>query len=502
MIDNRMLTQLIFWGVWLVIPLIWEILGSAAAAVLIFYMQLKRRRKYSKESARSKCDKGAGMPYLNGMAMPVAADIEGEVHSAGQNEMDFYPTVSIVIPVYNSEASLEVCLESIAGQSYPVDRLEVLLVDNGSTDRSREVFEHFQMKHRELKIWWNSSEKGKSRALNMGVFSGSGRYIVNIDSDGFLDNSAINNIVRRFESDCSISAMTGVVLTDYTEIGNGIKANGTLLSKVMKTVRKCELFEYCESFLVGRSFESIYNHLFTMAGAFSCFRRATLLKTQLYNTETIGEDAHMTNQIRTMTGGRIELCSDAFYFTEPIEDLNKLYVQRQRWQRAELEVAGLFRKSHSGGIISFFRKPDMRRLISSHTLAFPRLIWMFAMIYLYFINYPLKLLAGANLLLYTTYVLLSLFNIATACIFLGDQKETRSFVIKHFYICAAMPLYRIMLYWMRLAGIINSLTTPSRWRTKTFSEEITDIRSEAACELHRRFAFIFRLKKMINSRSD
>jgi putative glycosyltransferase (exosortase G-associated) len=335
----------------------------------------------------------------------------------------------------------------------------------------------------------------------MGVFSGTGRYVVNIDSDGRLDRFAIANIVRRFEDNTGIVAMSGVVLTDVEQITqlDNLPANPMKVQdRILKLVHQCELFEYCESFLVGRSFQSIFNNLNTMAGAFSCFRRESLLKTQLYNTETMGEDAHMTSQVKMFSGGRVVLCENAFYFTQALENLDKLYTQRQRWQRAELEVAGLFKESYLGGMVGFFRKPAMRRLVSSHTLAFPRLIWLFAMLYLYFINYPLELLAGANTLLYVSYIMLSFLNISVACLYLGNQRMVRTYLRRHMHICLILPLYRFILYWIRLAGIINSLTTPSKWRTRTLTEEIGGARREAGKVVHKRFGFMYKLKHFIN----
>lgn len=471
MIENKMLTQLIFWGVWLVIPLLWEIIGAVGAATVLL-VKYARGRWVSSLGVKKR-----GNPL-------------------------FYPTVSIIVPVFNSEGTLETCLQSIVEQAYPLDRLEVLLVDNGSKDCSRGVFERFQSKHGELKLWRHTSEQGKSRALNMGVFSGTGKYVVNIDSDGRLDRFAIANIVRRFEENAGIAAMSGVVLTDVEQITGtlaDLPANHvTMYERILKVVRQCELFEYCESFLVGRSFQSIFNNLNTMAGAFSCFRREALIKTQLYNTETMGEDAHMTSQVKEFSGGRVVLCEDAFYFTQPLENLDKLYTQRQRWQRAELEVAGLFSESHLGGVVSFFTKPAMRRLVSSHTLAFPRLIWLFAMLYLYFINYPLELLVGANALLYISYIILGYLNISVACLYLGNQRNVRNYLLRHMYVCLVLPLYRFMLYWIRMAGIINSLTTPSKWRTRTFTEEVEGARREAGKAVHKRFGFMYVLKRMIN----
>lgn len=341
-----------FWGIWIIIPFVWELLAGFISMAVATAEFLKKDR----------------------------------------DSPAYAPEVSILIPVHNSQKTLKNCLASIAAQEYPKEKMEVVLIDNGSRDKSYEVFRAFQEGQPELRLWWVESEKGKANALNKGIFGSKGKYIINIDSDGCLDKQAVKNVVARFEADDRIACMTGVVLVDP----GLIEKSG---SRLLKTLRRCELFEYTESFLVGRNYQSVFNSMYTMAGAFSCFRRETLMKTQLYNSETLGEDAHMSFQIKDFAGGRMLLCENAFFFVDPIESLDKLYIQRQRWQRAELEVARLFTHMHLGGIKGFLKSPSMRSLISDHTLTFPKLIWLFAMFCLYFMNYPLTLLLGANFLI-------------------------------------------------------------------------------------------------------
>ncbi len=452
MVYNKYFQQLIYWGVWLIIPLLWEILIGFFSAAAVFI------RHYFRKQART---------------------------------LDYFPRITILIPVYNSETTLGMCLKSVLEQEYPKESLEVMLIDNGSKDKSFDIFMEFQARNSKINMWWFRSEQGKSKALNKGLFGSSGKYIVNIDSDGCLDKFALRNIVERFESNPEITCMTGVVLINPDMIENS-------KSVMLKAVRICELTEYVESFLVGRNFQSIFNSIYTLAGAFSCFRRDVILKTQMYNSETLGEDAHMTFQIKSFVGGKIELCENAFFYTDPLENLNKIYTQRQRWQRAELEVASLFVKQHIGGVIDFITKPAVRRLVSDHTLAFPRLIWFFGMIYLYFINYPLSLLIGANLLLYFAYVLNAFCCMLTARLYLKKQRYMKNYLTKHWYFCFLLPIYRFIIFWVRMAGIINSITTESQWRTKGFREEIKSVRDGIGREFKARLGFLYMLKKFIN----
>lgn len=452
MIHSRLFQQLVYWGVWLVIPLIWEILvGFASAAIVVFRFFTRRT----------------------------------------DPELDFFPKVSILIPVYNSRGTLEVCLNSILEQNYPIESLEIFLIDNGSKDDSYSIFTAFQAKHPELRIWWYTSGQGKSKALNKGIFASTGKYIINIDSDGRFDKSAVRNIVRRFEANKEISCLTGNVLIDHDLVE---KTPGAIL----KIIRLCEMFEYYESFLVGRNIQSIFNTMYTIAGAFSCFRREVILKTQMYNSETLGEDTHMTFQIKNIVGAKVHLCEDAFFFVDPIESFDRIYTQRQRWQRAELEVASLYTTQHLGGIIDFVKKPPFRKLVSDHTLVFPRLIWFFGMFYLYFINYPLNLIIGANLFLYVAYLFNGYIYFLTSLLYLKEQPEIRKHAVANWYIPVVLPVFRFIVFWVRVAGIINSLKTDSRWQSKTLSEEVGIVREKVKSEVNVWTSFISKIEKKIN----
>ena len=451
MVSERILREFIFWGVWLIIPLISEILIGIMSTVIVLVKNL----------------------------------------SKSQNEMSFPAYVTILIPVYNSEKTLKTCLDSIVNQDYPLNYIELFLIDNGSKDSSYDVFIEYQAAYPDLKAWWISAMQGKSKALNNGIFASTGKYIINIDSDGYLDRLAVRNIVRGFEENKNITCMTGVVLIDP----NLVEATEF---KLLKQLRRCESFEYMESFLVARKYHSIFNSMYTLAGAFSAFRSDILNKTQLYNSETLGEDTHMTFQIRNLIGGKIVICDDAFFYVDPIESLDKLYTQRQRWQRGGIEVANLYSEMHVGGLWQYIHKFAMRILVFDHTLVFPRLIWFFALIYLYFINYPLKLLVGANLLLYAAYIINSFIYWLASLLLLREQETTRKYAKRHWYICLVMPMYRFIVYWIRLAGIINSITTDSKWRAATLSEEMNTLGEGISSTAKKRLSFFDKLRRIIN----
>lgn len=81
----------------------------------------------------------------------------------------------------------------------------------------------------------------------------------------------------------------------------------------MKLLQVSEYFEYAQAFLSGRSIEADKGQLFTMAGAFSAFRKEVLYSTFLYNINTVGEDTDMTFQIREGKKRRLDFVPKLYF---------------------------------------------------------------------------------------------------------------------------------------------------------------------------------------------
>lgn len=419
-------SKFLFWATWIIIPLIIEIIPS----IINFFILIKKKIALRKEK-----------------------------------ELTFFPEISILIPVYNSSATLYECIKSINDSTYPNDLINVLLIDNGSKDNSFDIFQKAQFDFANLSMNWIYSEQGKARALNKAIFNSSGKYIINIDSDGLLEKNALHNIIKKFENHPEIDCMTGVILTNPKEIQ---KTKGFFL----KQFRKLEYMEYCQAFLAGRNFSAEFNTIFTLSGAFSAFRQSTLLKTNLYNTDTICEDTHLTFQIKKDLNKKVYLCEDAIFMVDPIDDFNKFYTQRQRWQIGELEVFHMFYKNRlKNPIINFFRDNVIRTMILDHTAAFPRLIWYFALMILCYVNYSFGTILKSVLILYALYVFTSLLFYGNIISYLHDFKDLRKYYATKVLYLVFLPLYNLVAYVIRMVGIINSIKKKASWKTETLKEE-------------------------------
>lgn len=449
---RKIFEEMIFWMAWIIIPLFMEIIPAMGGFFILVKKQLTAKKR----------------------KIPLR-----------------YPEITLIIPIYNSETTLEYCLASVYASEYPKELMSIMLVDNQSADHSFNVFCRCQEMYPELSMQWLKARQGKSKALNLALFNSDGKYIIHIDSDGKLQPMALKNMVERFEANPRIHCLTGVILTDPKLIEE-------TESFPMRLFRKCEFYEYCQAFLAGRNFESELDSIYTLSGAFSAFRKSTILKTQLYNTDTVCEDTHVTFQVRRLMKRSIFLCENALFFVDPIENLGKLYTQRQRWQTGELEVSHMFLQE-SLRTKGFFSDFMIRQLTFDHTFAFPRMIWYFALICLMFLNYPFSLIAGSVIILYLLYVFSGFLFYLNIVASLKEYRELRRYYARKWYILPLMPAYNFYCFWIRFAGIINSIKKRSGWRASTFTEERQRFSAVMQSDFLMFTKILRKLKMMINN---
>lgn len=101
--------------------------------------------------------------------------------------------VSIIIPVYNVEKYLKRCLDSVLCQTYT--NFEVILVDDGSTDNSRDICDEYKKYDKRIKVIHKNNE-GVSVARNKGIEVATGKYILFLDSDDFIEKNCIEILIK------------------------------------------------------------------------------------------------------------------------------------------------------------------------------------------------------------------------------------------------------------------------------------------------------------------
>ena len=112
--------------------------------------------------------------------------------------------VSIIVPAYNAEKFIDKCIRSVLNQSYP--NLELILVDDGSTDETGKICEEYASKDTRVRVI-HKKNSGVSAARNMGprnmgLSSAIGEYVVFLDSDDWLDEDIVELALKKYQKNC------------------------------------------------------------------------------------------------------------------------------------------------------------------------------------------------------------------------------------------------------------------------------------------------------------
>lgn len=129
--------------------------------------------------------------------------------------MKHLPYVSIVIPNYNGAHYLPACLEALRAQTYPADRFEVIVSDNGSTDASIELL---RTQYPWVKVIENGRNLGFAKASNVGIMASQGDYVALLNNDTQADPKWLLSLVEVAENDVRIGACTSKVLLLYDRL--------------------------------------------------------------------------------------------------------------------------------------------------------------------------------------------------------------------------------------------------------------------------------------------
>lgn len=108
------------------------------------------------------------------------------------------PEISIIVPVYNSEKYITQCINSILNQDY--NSFELLLINDGSTDKSKDICEQFSQKDSRIRLF-NQCNKGVSSSRNKGIEESIGKYLLFVDSDDYIEPNCLSQLLKSPEAD-------------------------------------------------------------------------------------------------------------------------------------------------------------------------------------------------------------------------------------------------------------------------------------------------------------
>lgn len=267
------------------------------------------------------------------------------------------PPVTLIIPAFNEETTLQDTLDNLHQQDYP--NYEILIVNDGSTDMTLELLtQKFALRpalhlnpnclptapvkevYRSEKyahIWVIDKEnKGKSDALNAALNYCQTPYFCVMDADTILEPYALTRMVFALLTERNTVAVSGIL-----RVLNGCTFKHGVVEKVklpQNALAALQVLEYMRSFLASRMSWNLSRGSLIISGAFGLFSHATVVKAGGYDTDTVGEDMELVVRLHRYCRQHkpdyhIRFVPDPVAWTQCPEHLRDLYLQRERWQR-------------------------------------------------------------------------------------------------------------------------------------------------------------------------
>ncbi len=282
----------------------------------------------------------------------------GSVYREVPIDVNYTPGVTILIPCFNEEEWIQRTIISCMNQDYPVDKLEVIVIDDCSADKSverideickklYEAGEQYDVKNR-LKYIVQEVNAGKREALAKGVLEAKHDLIVFVDSDSFLDPFAILNLVQPFK-DPKMGGVSG-----RTDVANTYTNNLTKMQSV----------RYYIAFRIMKAAEAYFDTVTCLSGPLACYRKEIILKNReawlnqkfLGQKATFGDDRAMTNFV--LKNYRTSYQDSAICSTVVPNKYSVFLKQQMRWKRSWLReslIAGKFMwKKEPFAALSFY----------------------------------------------------------------------------------------------------------------------------------------------------
>ena len=225
-----------------------------------------------------------------------------------------FPSVTFLVPAYNEEKHIGECLKKLVNLDYPKDKLKIIVINDGSKDKTAEIAKKFKG----VTVIDKKNEGSKAAALNFGMKFVDTELVACMDADSFASKDYLKKVVSQF-NDKKVGAVSSAVK----------------VKEITNFSSKIQWVEYLMSVIFRKLF-AILDCQFVVPGPGGIYRTEVLRKVGKFETDNLTEDMEMALRLK-VNGYKIENCLNAYVYTACPTDFKALFKQRMRWYRGYLE---------------------------------------------------------------------------------------------------------------------------------------------------------------------
>lgn len=244
-----------------------------------------------------------------------------------KKELKEYPFVSVMVPAHNEGIVIEKTIKSLLELEYPEDKYEIIVINDNSSDNSKEILSEIQRKNPNRNLIVINTDnitggKGKSNALNIGFNKSKGKFLVIYDADNTPEKKALKYLIQTILEDEKLGAVIGKfrcrnrkknLLTKFINIE-------TLTFQWMAQAGRWQLFNLC-----------------TIPGTNFVIRRSLIEEMGGWDTKAITEDTEISFRLYRM-GYKIKFMPLSVTWEQEPQTLKVWFKQRSRWAKGNVYV--------------------------------------------------------------------------------------------------------------------------------------------------------------------
>lgn len=227
-----------------------------------------------------------------------------------------FPLITIAVPAYNEEKTIQKTLKSLIHLNYPKNKLEIIAVNDGSSDQTKNKVEEIIDKYPQYNFKLiNQRNQGKGAALNNALKISQGEFFVCLDADSYPQRNALKKILPHFEEEKNVAAVLPCMKTDG---GKNI-------------IQKMQRYEY----IVNMFYKELMAKLDCIRvtpGPFAVYRKKILHKIGGFDENNLTEDLEIALRLQKHNYKIIQTL-ETNVFTVPPDNFKALLKQRNRWYK-------------------------------------------------------------------------------------------------------------------------------------------------------------------------